>query len=95
MTESVAILKRELDKYRSAQLGSRSNTASPLVGTMKAPIQLPSLNNHLNRLNEPTSIMFTRMDADRNGKRLKRAINRGLLTDQAYEVSCLLNFLKE
>ena len=33
------------------------------------------------------SIMFTRLDAERNTKRLRRAITRGYLTDQVYEVT--------
>jgi hypothetical protein len=33
------------------------------------------------------SIMFTRLDAERNTKRLRRAITRGYLTDQIYEVN--------
>jgi len=33
-----------------------------------------------------SSIMFTRLDAERNTKRLRRAITRGFLTDQVFEV---------
>lgn len=39
------------------------------------------------------SIMFTRLDAERNTKRLRRAITRGFLTDKVYEVKHLFKFL--
>ncbi len=98
MSDSIAMLKRELDKHRSANLGSRSNTCSPSIFTgnfMKnTSIQLPSIltNNNYNSLNqndkanEPTCIMFTRIDADRNNKRLKRVANRGIISEHSLEV---------
>lgn len=38
------------------------------------------------------SIMFTRLDAERNVKRLRRAITRGFLKDQVYEVCIYLEY---
>jgi len=33
-----------------------------------------------------SSIMFTRLDAERNGKTLKRAVNEGRLSDSSFSV---------
>ena len=35
--------------------------------------------------------MFTKLDAERNIRRLSRAVNRGLLNDKGFEV--ILNFM--
>ena len=50
-------------------------------------------NNHYKQnrnssIPEP-SIMFTKLDAERNAKRLKKAINKGMVSEQEYQVSCL------
>ena len=51
---------------------------------------LPKTSSTREVYREP-SIMFTRTDAERNIKSLDRAVNRGYLTDQEYQVS--LNIL--
>jgi len=86
----VSLLKKELDHHRSAQFGiSRSNTCTPTKN--RSPI-LPSIvpqaraGSMNDLLNKPPCIMFTRIDSERNRRRLKRALNRGLITDKAFEV---------
>jgi hypothetical protein len=46
--------------------------------------------NTADKFNNPPCIMFTRLDADRNKKRLKRAQGRGIVTDKIYEVISFL-----
>jgi len=91
LSEAVSLLKKELDQHRSAQFGvSRSNTCTPTKN--RSPI-LPSIvpQSKANTVNEllnkpPPCIMFTKIDGERNRRRLKRALNKGLITDKAYEV---------
>lgn len=45
-----------------------------------------------NKFNNPPCIMFTKLDADRNKRRLKRAQARGILTDKSYEVKLVSIF---
>jgi hypothetical protein len=40
------------------------------------------------------SIMFTKLDAERNAKRLKKAINKGIVSEQEYEVEFIFLALK-
>lgn len=69
----------------------------------KLTIQFPPINQKLNDefsltnkrnsipLDRP-SIMFTRVDAEQNKKRLKGAINKGYLTDDSFEVKIIFFF---
>ena len=85
------VLKKELDQHRGAQFGlSRSNTCTPITTKAKSPV-LPSIPLNTNQADQkfekPACFMFTKLDADRNKRRLKRAQNRGVLSDKAFEVN--------
>ena len=89
MSEAIALLQKEIKKYKSAHLGSRSNTCSPAINQVRSPIQLPSIVPTAKasvKLIDSPCIMFTRLDAERNIKRMKKAIARGFLNEQSYEV---------
>lgn len=100
LTEAVTVLKKELDQHRSAQMGfSRSSTCvSPLNPKLnsKSPI-LPSIipKDQVNKPKKTPCIMFTKLDAERNIRRLSRAVNRGLLNDKAFEVNFLFVSISE
>ena len=75
---------------------SRSSTCvSPLPTKLNSKsLILPSIIPK-DQANKPTKkapcIMFTKLDAERNIRRLSRAVNRGLLNDKGFEV--ILNFM--
>lgn len=65
--------------------------------TFKLPSLLPShhdakrtISNKGTKTNNIATIMFTRLDAESNSKRLELAYNKGILTDFEYQVSILL-----
>lgn len=94
-------LDSQFNTGQPAKRSAKSSHFSDLINQMdsKSSINLPFINQteqkqHISYKtdkmealysSEP-SIMFTRLDAERNTKRLRRAITRGFLTDQIYEV---------
>ncbi len=84
--DSMKITELE-EKIRSLQenLEARTNIPQNLYHNQKSNESMESFRGP-QQTDDVPSIMFTRLDAERNAKRLKRAMSKGVVTEEEYQV---------
>lgn len=101
MNEVIKQLKRDLTQATKEILAEVAKNSSPKLssprsGTMILPPISPKQSEQFKqslKSQESPNIMFTRLDAVQNIKRLKAAINRGHLNDNELEVNYFFIYL--